>query len=161
VPELVWGGEVKAFRAVVCPYHRRTRDRVSWSALITKPQIESALRRIAGLLPKNFRRIASLEAGAPDGSHRLSDVAVSDATGNSVLISANTFRNAIGNTKLKSTAFQIHRATVGYRIEGEGNGHGVGLCQVGARAMAEEGKSYRQILAFYYPLAKVQAHLLR
>lgn len=161
VPELVWGGEVKAFRAVACPYHHRARDRASWSALLTKPQIESALRRIAGLLPASFRRVASLEAGAPDGSHRLSDVAVSDGAGNNVLISANTFRNALGNTRLKSTAFQIRRAPAGYRIDGEGSGHGVGLCQVGARAMAEAGKTYRQILAFYYPLAKVQAHLLR
>jgi stage II sporulation protein D len=156
VPELVWGGEAHAFRAVVCPYHKRARDRVSWSALITRTQIESALRRIGGLLPTNFLKVASLTEGAPDGSHRLSDVAVSDSAGNSVLISSNTFRNAIGNTRLKSTSFRIHRDPAGYRIEGEGNGHGVGLCQVGARAMAEEGKTYRQILQFYYPLAKIQ-----
>jgi len=157
VPELVWGGEAKAFRTVVCPYHKRPRDRASWTALLTRPQIENALRRISGLLPKSFRRVASLEAGAPDSSHRLSDVAVSDDAGNNVLISSNTFRNALGNTKLKSTAFHIHRDPAGYRLDGEGNGHGVGLCQVGAREMAEEGKGYREILSFYYPLAKIQA----
>jgi stage II sporulation protein D len=114
VPELVWGGEAHAFRPVVCPYHTRARDRASWSALITRTQLES------------------------------------------VLISANTFRNALGNTRVKSTAFHIHRDPAGYRLEGEGNGHGVGLCQVGARAMAERGRRYRQILEFYYPLAKIQ-----
>ena len=30
-------------------------------------------------------------------------------------------------------------------------GHGVGLCQIGAEVMGEEGHSYREILAFYYP----------
>ncbi len=36
------------------------------------------------------------------------------------------------------------------RIEGEGWGHGVGLSQWGARAMAEQGADYREILAHYY-----------
>jgi stage II sporulation protein D len=156
VPELVWGGEPRAFRAVVCPYHHKPRDHVAWSALITRSQIEGALRRIAGLLPRGFRKVASLAEGAPDGSHRLSDVTVSDSVGNTVLINSNTFRNALGNTRVKSTSFHIHKDHDGYRIDGEGNGHGVGLCQVGARAMAEEGKTYRQILQFYYPLAKIQ-----
>ncbi len=157
VPELVWGGEVKAFRSVVCPYHKRQRDRKHWTLRLTKIQIENALKKITGLLPSSFRRLASLEAGAPDSSQRLSDVALSDNAGNNLLVSANAFRNAIGNTKLKSTFFQIHRDTTGYSLEGEGNGHGVGLCQVGARAMAEEGRSYRQILHFYYPLAELKA----
>jgi stage II sporulation protein D len=156
VPEFVWGGEAKAFRPVICPYHKRARDRALWSAFVTRSQIENALRRIAGLLPKGFRRVASLEAGAPDASHRLSDVTVTDTEGTNVLVSANAFRNALGNGKLKSTAFHIHADPRGYRIDGEGNGHGVGLCQVGARAMAGEGKTYRQILRFYYPLAKIQ-----
>src|SRR6516164_7607315 len=36
-------------------------------------------------------------------------------------------------------------------FHGRGSGHGVGLCQVGAEVMGEEGRSYRQILTFYYP----------
>lgn len=83
-------------------------------------------------------------------------MAVSDKSGQSVLVSANTFRNALGNTRVKSTAFRIARGPDGYTLEGEGNGHGVGMCQVGARAMAEEGRSYEQILQFYYPLAKIR-----
>lgn len=159
VPEFVWGGEVKAFRQVTCPYHKRDRDRTRWSLQLSKLQIESALKRVNGLLPRSFRRLASLDAGAPDASQRLSDVSVSDSEGNSFLVSANSFRNAIGNTKLKSTSFQIHKDGSGYSLEGEGYGHGVGLCQVGARAMAEEGRSFMQILQFYYPLAKIRTLL--
>jgi hypothetical protein len=36
-------------------------------------------------------------------------------------------------------------------VEGIGQGHGIGLCQAGARAMAEEGADFRQILRHYYP----------
>lgn len=35
-------------------------------------------------------------------------------------------------------------------LRGKGYGHGVGLCQEGAMAMAEKGFSYQQIIAFYY-----------
>ena len=37
------------------------------------------------------------------------------------------------------------------QFAGRGYGHGVGLCQWGAKAMAEQGYSARQILEFYYP----------
>jgi stage II sporulation protein D len=36
-------------------------------------------------------------------------------------------------------------------LQGTGYGHGIGLCQSGAKAMALEGASYRQILEHYYP----------
>jgi len=40
-------------------------------------------------------------------------------------------------------------------FHGRGSGHGVGLCQVGAEVMGEEGHSYREILSFYYPGTRV------
>ena len=36
-------------------------------------------------------------------------------------------------------------------VEGRGKGHGVGLCQLGAAWMARQGRSFHEILAFYYP----------
>jgi len=36
-------------------------------------------------------------------------------------------------------------------VKGTGQGHGIGLCQAGARAMAQEGADFRQILSHYYP----------
>ena len=41
-------------------------------------------------------------------------------------------------------------------LKGGGWGHGVGLCQVGAEIMGEEGYSYEQILTHYYPGAKLK-----
>jgi len=41
-------------------------------------------------------------------------------------------------------------------IRGAGWGHGVGMCQTGAIAMANSGKSFHEILAHYYPKARVQ-----
>lgn len=157
VPEFVWGENSGKFRSVACPYHKRKRDRAEWSVLISRNQIESALRKISGFLPRSFVRLASLEAGAPNANNRLTDVVVSDKNGNNIIVPAQAFRMAMGNTKIKSTAFHIREERGGYRISGEGFGHGVGMCQVGARAMADAGKRFRQILAYYYPLAKIQS----
>jgi len=43
-------------------------------------------------------------------------------------------------------------------VEGKGNGHGVGLSQFGAKAMAAQGKSYTDILNFYYPGVSLVSH---
>lgn len=56
---------------------------------------------------------------------------------------------------LPSAAFYIDR-TVGsggeiiYEIHGGGCGHGTGMSQCGASQMAEQGKSYRDILQYYF-----------
>jgi SpoIID/LytB domain len=39
---------------------------------------------------------------------------------------------------------------------GRGFGHGVGMCQWGAKKLAEEGKTWREILLFYFPLLKLK-----
>jgi stage II sporulation protein D len=41
-------------------------------------------------------------------------------------------------------------AVTGLEGRGGGYGHGIGLCQFGARGMAERGRDYRAILAHYY-----------
>jgi len=64
--------------------------------------------------------------------------------------------------KLRSSAFWIDRkVSAGKGLNmlifwGAGFGHGVGLCQQGAIAMADEGFSYQQILKHYYPNATLE-----
>jgi stage II sporulation protein D len=60
---------------------------------------------------------------------------------------------------LRSTYFQIRNSqgfSPHFQFTGSGSGHGVGLCQWGARGMAEEGFSYKEILGHYYPDAKIK-----
>lgn len=40
-------------------------------------------------------------------------------------------------------------------LSGVGMGHGVGLCQYGAQALAGQGESWEKILSWYYPHAKL------
>jgi stage II sporulation protein D len=68
-----------------------------------------------------------------------------------VRLRGNDFRRMVGYDALKSTLFAVTLDGDVARFSGRGYGHGVGLCQWGARGMAEQGYRARQILEFYYP----------
>jgi len=156
LPESVWGdGKVSAFKTVACPFHKKTSNKKTWNVFLSNDQIEHALRKVSGLLPSTFLSLAKVEAGAINPSERVSDLILSDARGNNVIIPATAFRSAIGNMKVKSTSFSLAESNGRVAIRGEGFGHGVGMCQVGAKSMAENGKSFHQILKYYYPLAQL------
>jgi stage II sporulation protein D len=58
--------------------------------------------------------------------------------------------------KLQSTICRIIDANDKWVFSnGRGFGHGVGMCQCGAEAMARNGESYQNILAYYYPGATI------
>ena len=57
----------------------------------------------------------------------------------------------LGWDAVPSNNFIPHDDGQGVVLEGRGEGHGIGLCQAGARAMAEAGATFREILEHYYP----------
>jgi stage II sporulation protein D len=56
---------------------------------------------------------------------------------------------------LKSLCFTIKRSGTQYIFTGKGHGHHWGLCQWGAAKLAKLGRTYKQILQFYYPGARL------
>jgi stage II sporulation protein D len=67
-----------------------------------------------------------------------------------------TFRYWIGPSRLKSTVFQSYSAgNDRWVLRGRGFGHGVGLCQWGAKVAGETGLKTRAILKVYYPDAVI------
>lgn len=67
-----------------------------------------------------------------------------------------TFRRLLGYDRLKSLTFEIERDDDGLHLRGRGMGHGAGLCQYGAKALAEDGWGYERILGHYYPGTELQ-----
>jgi len=68
------------------------------------------------------------------------------------------FRMAVGSLTLRSTLMTVERTADGsFLFRGRGNGHGVGLCQIGANGMARAGRTTREILAHYYPGTTIAA----
>ena len=65
-------------------------------------------------------------------------------------------RRWLSPSHLYSSAFVVDKqidagGNVEFVLRGAGWGHGVGLCQIGAAAMSEQGYDYRAILSHYYP----------
>jgi stage II sporulation protein D len=68
----------------------------------------------------------------------------------------------LGWDMVPSNNFTTHREEHEVILEGEGQGHGIGLCQQGAKAMAQAGSDFGEILSHYYPnttLARVARNL--
>jgi stage II sporulation protein D len=123
----------------------------TWSITLSLPVIAQRLRQ------------GGIEVGALTGlsvverspSLRVARLAVEHSRGTAVLRGAD-FRRLVGYDVIKSTLFVpvVTRDGV-VRFEGRGWGHGVGLSQFGAKSMAERGRSHGEILAHYYPGARL------
>lgn len=57
---------------------------------------------------------------------------------------------------LPSSKFQISKNGKVWVLDGSGFGHGIGMCQMGARARAKAGQNFQEILEAYYPGAELQ-----
>ena len=69
-------------------------------------------------------------------------------------VTGNELREALG---LRSACFTVEGTEDGITVTTRGFGHGVGLSQYGADAMAKEGHSWREILEHYYPGCTIEA----
>ncbi|GBD02807.1 Amidase enhancer [bacterium HR19] len=67
-----------------------------------------------------------------------------------------TYYDMRNKLNLKSNFFKFEFDGEYFTFYGRGNGHGVGLCQWGAKKLAEEGLKWDEILKFYFPLLKIK-----
>ncbi|AST92389.1 modulator protein [Sutcliffiella cohnii] len=69
----------------------------------------------------------------------------------------NRIRPMIGGNTFKSYLIDSFELKEGvYYLKGRGFGHGVGMSQWGAEIMGESGKSYKDIIDFYYPGTEIK-----
>jgi len=135
------------------PYDRSSPKR-RWTAQVNRRSLLQALSLHEGASVEGFL----LGDRSPDG--RLQDIEILFSDDTDTEIEADTFRSVVNRevdgATLKSTWFDARRNGSEYLFEGRGHGHGVGLNQWGAHAMAKQGNTYREILSFYYTGAHIQ-----
>ncbi|MDC1175665.1 hypothetical protein OAT67_09715, partial [Bacteriovoracaceae bacterium] len=68
-----------------------------------------------------------------------------------VKLKKSNFRRYFGRVLFPSNNFKISVNNNKLRVFGQGLGHGVGLCQLGALDLAKKGWDYKRILAHYFP----------
>ena len=125
-----------------------------WRSEVSKRELQQALADDGINVPGKLRSVSVLHRTS---SGRVEFVSV--AGSGSVSVSGLAFRSAVGRhigwDRLKSNLYDMSDHGDRIVFHGRGSGHGVGLCQVGAEVMGEEGHSYREILSFYYPGTKL------
>ncbi len=121
-----------------------------WRSEVSKHDLQRALSAEGINVPGPLRSVAVLQR-TPSGRVEFLTLTGSQ----SITVPGLTFRSAIGRNlgweRLKSNWYEVRVEGDRIMFHGRGSGHGVGLCQVGAAIMGEEGRSYREILSFYYP----------
>lgn len=140
--EHVWGTAVPYLVSVASPYDVGAQD---YEATLSFTQQEMALELqelLGGTEPQGEPDTWFGEAQATPAGY----ITAIDVQGASVAGTA--LRRALG---LRSTAFTIAYADGVFTVTTRGYGHGVGMSQFGANAMALTGKTYEEILAWYYP----------
>lgn len=136
------------------PYLRggeKDDDEREWTARIALAEITSALHK-AGRMSGDVRQIKIVKRTA---SGRADALRVETSRGAHSL-AAVELRQLVGYDRLRSLFFDVERDGDAAVFRGRGSGHGVGLCQYGARKRALNGETYRQILARYYPGAELR-----
>ena len=139
------------------PYLKQHSDRYcirdggsQWSSEISRRELQTALADDGIAIPGKLRSVSVLHR-TPSGRVEFLRVVGSS----NVTVSGLLFRSAVGRhigwERMKSNWYDVSLRGDQIVFHGRGRGHGVGLCQIGAEVMGEEGHSYREILAFYYP----------
>lgn len=143
--ENVWGNPISYLKGVDCEYCLGAPSAL-WEQRLTLRELEERLRgagvRISGL--------SDIRGGSVNNRGRLKNVILSSSRGE-VAVTGDQFRKYIGYGVIKSTNFTVRISGGEAYFSGAGNGHGVGLCQWGAKQRALDGFGYREILAYYYP----------
>lgn len=141
----VWGDDIPYLKGVNCPFDRNS-PKYQWTREITMKQFEEAMRK-AGYAVGYISTVAPVDHTR---SGRVGRLRIIHSRGETVIPGVEV-RRILGYNELPSTRFTIEELGPVIKIKGKGWGHGVGMCQWGAKEMAEMGYSHRTILRYYYP----------
>lgn len=124
-----------------------------WSYSISLERLSQKLRAELGV--SGFVKLASLKTLGETEGGRVSGLRLIFSNGSKYELFATRLREILGHSSFKSTRFSIKQIDQVVKFDGRGFGHGVGMCQWGAKDLAKAGKTYREILAHYFPGEKI------
>ncbi len=137
--ELVWQAALPYLRGVPCPYDTHSPHMKSTVSLPLS-EVLQRMNAVSGRTP-------AVEVLSRSATGRVLSARVGTAT-----YKGTEVRAALG---LKSTRFEVTQSADVLTFNATGYGHGVGLCQYGADGMARTGKSFRDIITYYYQGVRV------
>jgi stage II sporulation protein D len=148
----VWGMDLPYLKGVSCPFDQAS-PYYQWNKSFRMEAVQESFSK-AGYA---IGTIASVTPFRWTAAGRISRIRVLHSQGE-LIVKAEDLRRVLGYTELPSTRFRIGKIGREMQIQGNGYGHGVGLCQWGAKEMAEMGYSYDKILKYYYPGVRLEPY---
>ena len=144
--EDVWGGPPRPYlRGRPDPY---AMPEDAWRLALGRDDLLPMLSDEYGFSVSGLR----IRERSPDG--RVATLEVMSAERDPLLVSGSDFRLLLdyrfGPGTLQSTLFEMERQGERFVFQGRGDGHGVGVPRQSVREQARLGRTYTDILAFYY-----------
>ncbi len=146
----VWSKDYPYLKGVECPFDLAS-PYYQWKSSFKIDTLEQNLRQqgfsvgtIATMTPLSFSR-----------GGRVATLRVLHS-GGELILRGEELRKAVGYTIIPSTQFAIESIGRDVVLSGFGAGHAVGMCQWGAKELAELGYSFSTILRYYYPGTELQ-----
>lgn len=130
-----------------------------WEVMLGQEELQQLLSLKTGIDFGVVRALVPLARGA---SGRIYALKVIGTKAEKVFAKELVIRRILSPSHLYSSAFIVetfeeqHGVPKRFKLTGAGWGHGVGLCQIGAAAMAARGTCYKDILRHYFRGATLQ-----
>lgn len=146
-PDQVWGGVEEGYRSVNCTFCKSTGMK-DWKYSLRGAKLTTMVDQVLKRYYSDEIQGSDIKL-MPDSVHNSElRLYVGDRLH---IIKKSYLRNLAGREVLPSNNFVMNTKNNEFVVEGQGYGHGVGLCQLGALELAKRGYDYRQILSFYFP----------
>ncbi len=137
----------RLLESILPDFDRETKDFFRWRIEYSRKELEEILREKSGFDFGTINEITALRRG-PSG--RISRMRIVGSKQSMVVGKELEIRRWLSRTHLYSSAFVVMVDEERFTFYGAGWGHGVGLCQIGAAVMANEGFSAEEILGRYF-----------
>ena len=138
---------------VLNDYDQETNDFYRWTVEYTTEEISNLINE---KLKDDFGTITDLIPLERGKSGRIWKLKIVGTKKTFTIGKELEIRRALSESHLYSSAFDVEKTATGFRLNGKGWGHGVGLCQIGAAVMGQQGYRYDEILLHYYRGAEIK-----
>lgn len=138
----VWVGDVHYLQSVECPFCADSPYAKAETVTMPLSQVSSSLASLGVSIPASSISGSTVSVSQVSEKGRVKQVTV-----NGQAIRGLEFRMALG---LRSTLLSWTVKGQNAVFQVRGYGHGVGMCQYGANGMAEQGRTFEEILSYYY-----------
>ena len=142
-------------------YDQETTDFYRWRVCYSQQELSELIHKRSGI---EFGKIIDLIPVERGTSGRLVRLKIVGTLRTLIIGKELEIRRTLSSSHLYSSAFVVDKEykedekeiPSRFILTGSGWGHGVGLCQIGAAVMGEQGYKYKEILSHYYPGSAIE-----